>query len=152
MKKASDKQVHTTKTIAQLGAPMEKNNNHSSIFDSDETIKSLQDAMHFQPLQKKTVDSNGRTNDDVAISNGVQCPTTTPSDECENFDPRFQGISLKDFEQHRKLVEEQNKQKKEILTKAIEQRYACDELILFDTIKSVQFSTESSAQLLKQSE
>lgn len=33
----------------------------------------------------------------------------------------FKGISLKDFEQHRKIIEEQNKQKKQMLYKAIEQ-------------------------------
>lgn len=34
----------------------------------------------------------------------------------------FKGISLKDFESHRKMIEEQNRQKKEMLYKAIEQQ------------------------------
>ncbi|XP_065362375.1 RAB6-interacting golgin [Calliphora vicina] len=38
-----------------------------------------------------------------------------------NVQSPFKGISLKDFESHRKMIEEQNRQKKEILYKAIEQ-------------------------------
>lgn len=34
----------------------------------------------------------------------------------------FKGMSLKDFEQQRKLMEEQNRQKRDILHKAIEQQ------------------------------
>ena len=35
---------------------------------------------------------------------------------------QFKGISMRNFEQHRKMMEEQNRQKKELLSKAIEQR------------------------------
>ncbi|XP_017059032.1 RAB6-interacting golgin [Drosophila ficusphila] len=38
-----------------------------------------------------------------------------------NTDSPFKGISLKDFEQHRRMIEEQNKQKKQMLYQAIEQ-------------------------------
>ncbi|XP_017014547.3 RAB6-interacting golgin [Drosophila takahashii] len=38
-----------------------------------------------------------------------------------NTDSPFKGISLKDFEQHRRMIEEQNKQKKQLLYQAIEQ-------------------------------
>lgn len=34
----------------------------------------------------------------------------------------FKGVSLKDYESQRRMVEEQNKQKKEILYRAIEQQ------------------------------
>lgn len=39
-----------------------------------------------------------------------------------NVQSPFKGISLKDFESHRKMIEEQNRQKKEMLHKAIEQQ------------------------------
>lgn len=39
-----------------------------------------------------------------------------------NVDSPFKGISLKDFESHRKMIEEQNRQKKEMLYKVIEQQ------------------------------
>ncbi|ALC44973.1 CG33052, partial [Drosophila busckii] len=58
------------------------------------------------------------TDDDVST-----LPSTKDSSNAEtlNTDSPFKGISLKDFEQHRKLIEEQNKQKKQMLYKAIEQ-------------------------------
>ncbi|XP_016986087.1 RAB6-interacting golgin [Drosophila rhopaloa] len=43
------------------------------------------------------------------------------SQERLNTDSPFKGISLKDFEQHRRMIEEQNKQKKQLLYQAIEQ-------------------------------
>ncbi|XP_030385301.1 RAB6-interacting golgin [Scaptodrosophila lebanonensis] len=57
------------------------------------------------------------TDDDASIlpsskdSNGDRLNTDSP----------FKGISLKDFEQHRKMIQEQNKQKKQMLYEAIEQ-------------------------------
>ncbi|XP_030572486.1 RAB6-interacting golgin [Drosophila novamexicana] len=49
-------------------------------------------------------------------------PSTKDStDDRLSTDSPFKGISLKDFEQHRKLIQEQNKQKKQLLYQAIEQ-------------------------------
>lgn len=58
--------------------------------------------------------------------------TSLPSDELKkpttivlsslNVDSPFKGISLKDFESHRKMIEEQNRQKKDMLYKAIEKQ------------------------------
>ncbi|KAM8709094.1 hypothetical protein ACLKA7_015980 [Drosophila subpalustris] len=58
------------------------------------------------------------TDDDASI-----LPSTKDStdDRRISTDSPFKGISLKDFEQHRKMIEEQNKQKKQMLYKAIEQ-------------------------------
>lgn len=39
-----------------------------------------------------------------------------------NVQSPFRGISLKDFETHRKMIEEQNRQKKDLLYKVIEQQ------------------------------
>ncbi|KAH8285960.1 hypothetical protein KR054_000061 [Drosophila jambulina] len=55
--------------------------------------------------------------DDVSI-----LPSTKDSSrERLNTDSPFKGVSLKDFEQHRRMIEEQNKQKKQMLYQAIEQ-------------------------------
>lgn len=57
------------------------------------------------------------TDDDSSI-----LPSTKDStEERISTDSPFKGISLKDFEQHRKMIQEQNKQKKEMLYQAIEQ-------------------------------
>lgn len=47
--------------------------------------------------------------------------TKDSSRERLNTDSPFKGVSLKDFEQHRRMIEEQNKQKKQMLYQAIEQ-------------------------------
>ncbi|XP_037933353.1 RAB6-interacting golgin-like [Teleopsis dalmanni] len=55
----------------------------------------------------------------TSTSNAVEnCSETTPPLVVESA---FKGVSLKDFESHRKLIQEQNNQKKELLRKAIEQ-------------------------------
>ncbi|EDW17814.1 RAB6-interacting golgin [Drosophila mojavensis] len=57
------------------------------------------------------------TDDDASI-----LPSTKDStEERISTDSPFKGVSLKDFEQHRKMIQEQNKQKKEMLYQAIEQ-------------------------------
>lgn len=47
-------------------------------------------------------------------------PTSTPAVAPETVTP-FKGMSLKDFEQQRRLMQEQNRQKRDILQKAIDQ-------------------------------
>lgn len=98
---------------------------------TEESMTTLQEAVHFRPLpavrrQSKSKEENGDNEDsDESIlhisrsdneSNGINLekkPVTVNSP--------FKGISLKDFESQRKLIEEQNKQKKAMLYKAIEQ-------------------------------
>ncbi|KAH8319372.1 hypothetical protein KR067_005547 [Drosophila pandora] len=63
--------------------------------------------------------SNGST-DDASILPSSKDSESRNSDRL-NTDSPFKGISLKDFEQHRKMIEEQNKQKKQMLYQAIEQ-------------------------------
>ncbi|EDW79952.1 uncharacterized protein Dwil_GK18053 [Drosophila willistoni] len=67
------------------------------------------------------ISANTATTDD---DNANVLPSTkgsTSSSPHLNTDSPFKGISLKDFEQHRKMIEEQNKQKKQMLYQAIEQ-------------------------------
>lgn len=130
--KLPENRVHHAKTSTQPSgttnppaAPNQSNNNNNNneTYESNETIKSLQDAVHFQPLPAKKIISSQST-EETAISNDNNgAMDSMSSEENEKLNTRFQGISLKDFEQHQKLVEEQNKQKKELLTRAIEQRY-----------------------------
>ncbi|EDV97002.1 RAB6-interacting golgin [Drosophila grimshawi] len=62
-------------------------------------------------LKLSTTDNDASILPSTRDSNGDRLNTESP----------FKGVSLKDFEQHRKMIEEQNKQKKQMLYKAIEQ-------------------------------
>ncbi|KAH8380062.1 hypothetical protein KR009_008729 [Drosophila setifemur] len=64
--------------------------------------------------------SNGST-DDASILPSTKDDSSARDSERLNTDSPFKGVSLKDFEQHRRMIEEQNKQKKQMLYKAIEQ-------------------------------
>lgn len=107
-------------------AAIQTNNNNDISLQSNDTIKSLQEAVHFRPLATQrsvSSDRNPSENGSDSVNNNDE-PRNGENGHDSDSDRRiFQGISLKDFEQHRKMVEEQNKQKKEMLTKAIEQRW-----------------------------
>ncbi|XP_034481563.1 RAB6-interacting golgin [Drosophila innubila] len=75
-----------------------------------------------------TVNDSGTTDDSsiLKISSTDDDASILPSTKDStgdrlSTDSPFKGISLKDFEQHRRMIEEQNKQKKQMLYKAIEQ-------------------------------
>ncbi|KAH8257124.1 hypothetical protein KR038_003922 [Drosophila bunnanda] len=58
----------------------------------------------------------------TSVDDASILPSTKDSSrERLNTDSPFKGVSLKDFEQHRRMIEEQNKQKKQMLYQAIEQ-------------------------------
>ncbi|XP_017072177.1 RAB6-interacting golgin [Drosophila eugracilis] len=61
--------------------------------------------------------------DSQSVDDASILPSSKESSSRErlNTDSPFKGISLKDFEQHRRMIEEQNKQKKQMLYQAIEQ-------------------------------
>ncbi|KAH8366047.1 hypothetical protein KR093_008603 [Drosophila rubida] len=63
-----------------------------------------------------SIDNDNDDHDDDAAAS-----TKDSTGDKLSIDSPFKGISLKDFEQHRKMIEEQNKQKKQMLYKAIEQ-------------------------------
>lgn len=75
--------------------------------------KHLQDALHFKPLPPR--------HDAIEEIAGLEEETNRPDDALEK-PLAFKGISLKDYESQRRMIEEQNKQKKEILYRAIEQQ------------------------------
>lgn len=74
--------------------------------------------------------SNSMDDDDSSIlpassSSAANCditPTPFVPPSSLNVQSPFRGISLKDFESHRKMIEEQNRQKKDLLYKVIEQQ------------------------------
>uniref|UniRef100_A0A336MPQ7 RAB6-interacting golgin n=1 Tax=Culicoides sonorensis TaxID=179676 RepID=A0A336MPQ7_CULSO len=75
----------------------------------------LQDAVHFKPLPPRI-----EPIEDAAILR--EEGETIELEPCNELDSSpFRGVSLKDFEQQRKYIEEQNRQKVQILQKAIEQ-------------------------------
>lgn len=105
---------------------------------SDSTIQALQDALHYKPLSQTSHD----TSNDAKQINEIDVDATKIPDQrtqiiaennktnnnvcnaTKNTDDRalFQGISLKDFEKHHKLMKEANLEKRRLLSSAIEQR------------------------------
>lgn len=152
VKKIPDKSVHqTNKQMQQMTKTTNKPipvRAPSPCNDSISTIPSFQEALHFKPLipsisqntgiigsersvspaqqqEKSSVNNcnNGNNNDNNDNNNNMN---NIKNDECDGVNGHrsmFQGVSLKDFENHRKMIEEQNRQKKDLLAKALEQRY-----------------------------
>lgn len=87
------------------------------VVDLDESMStSLEEAIYYKPKsktrkseEKKEAAKNSLENVDKDVD---------VSDEIH----MVRGVSLKDFQSHQKLMEEQNKQKKDLLYKAIEQQ------------------------------
>ncbi|XP_055843114.1 RAB6-interacting golgin [Episyrphus balteatus] len=88
--------------------------------------KSIEGALFYQPIPN-TLQQN--QNEQLDVSSSSDSPVENNSlnnssilpEPSENIESSpFKGISLKDFEVHRKIIEEQNKQKKDLLHKAIE--------------------------------
>lgn len=73
----------------------------------------LQDALHFKPLPPKQFPIEEIADIEKEIRK---------QDDSSTNSVAFKGVSLKDYESQRRMVEEQNKQKKEILYRAIEQQ------------------------------
>lgn len=79
----------------------------------------LQDAIHFKPLPHKVY---GATVDVESLQGINSASALTDDSSVQEMPIPFKGISLKDYEAQRRMVEEQNKHKKDILYKAIEQQ------------------------------
>ncbi|XP_036336363.1 RAB6-interacting golgin [Rhagoletis pomonella] len=71
-------------------------------------------------LPESVNDVSSTSTNDSSILPAPSSKKSTPTTEELNTDSPFKGVSLREFETQRKLVEEQNKQKKELLHKAIE--------------------------------
>ncbi|XP_054734110.1 RAB6-interacting golgin-like isoform X2 [Anastrepha obliqua] len=76
-------------------------------------------------LKLPDVDNNVNSTSTNEANDSSILPTpsskvSTPTAETLNTDSPFKGVSLREFETQRKLIEEQNKHKKELLCKAIE--------------------------------
>lgn len=105
---------------------------------SESTIQALQDALHYKPLSQTSHDTSNdvkRINEsDVDATQIPEQRTQITAENNQNnnnvcnatnsADDRslFQGISLKDFEKHHKLMKEANLEKRRLLSSAIEQR------------------------------
>ncbi|XP_037821958.1 RAB6-interacting golgin isoform X2 [Lucilia sericata] len=96
-------------------------NTHTSTqsLSEDSSILKLGNEMDTQISSSTLDDSSILPSTSPADRNGKAAAFAAPSSL--NVQSPFKGISLKDFESHRKMIEEQNRQKKEMLYKAIEQ-------------------------------
>lgn len=113
---------------------------HESSNLSESTIEAFQNALHYKPLAQMHPTNDGLMN---AQSNGSQPEMLDNHPEFVgnslenhknnnhlhngngNFENHatFQGISLKDFEKHHRLMKEANLEKRKLLSNAIEQRF-----------------------------
>lgn len=106
---------------------------------SESTIQAFRETLHYKPLSQSSLHDNATdqmnnvNNDQNAARNhgpnkvaesNIHNDCVGGSDH-ELLDNRalFQGISLKDFEKHHKLMKEANIEKRRVLSTAIEQRY-----------------------------
>lgn len=94
------------------------NDSNSSVISD---LNPLQEAVHFKPLPKKVYPPEDESILQLGNGNGIQDESDEKNSEKIEPSP-FKGMSLKDFESRRKVVEEQNKMNKELLYKAIEQQ------------------------------
>lgn len=102
-----------------------------SLADSDNSSadNSLRDALHFKPLPLP--DYQQPESARSAITSPNQTPSGGGGNENNPVEPQqpaepatqLKGISLREYEAQRRMVEEQNRHKKQLIYKAIEQRY-----------------------------
>lgn len=102
---------------------------------SDSTLQAFRDTLHYKPLSQcpsEIVDNDNATDHRMAGSDGEPENFAEPlthnncvgrADHPLDHRALFQGISLKDFEKHHKLMKEANIEKRRLLSSAIEQRY-----------------------------
>lgn len=101
---------------------------------SESTIQAFQDALHFKPLSQSprsddptqaiVDDQIAAMFDERHADDADQVNGNSVTRDSENNRKLFQGISLKDFEKHHKLMKEANIEKRKLLSSAIEKRYA----------------------------
>lgn len=132
--KLTNGDINQNKAVENATSP------HDTLNLSDSTIQAFQNALHFQPLSQsrntdgtpqdkfnepnnRTTALDQRTNDNVVETNKNNNyeQIASQNNQIENR-TIFQGISLKDFEKHHKLMKEANLEKRRLLSNAIEQR------------------------------
>lgn len=129
---SNNKNVHQSKSVDKAvksddGLSLKNGNDGTcdTSNESNDTISSLQDALYFKPLpseqkQFDEIDLNGDEPTSTTSTDG-----DTPNGQHSNQSTArsiYQGISLKDFDTHRQMIEESNKEKKEILARALDER------------------------------
>lgn len=124
--------------INQNNAPDNATSANDTLNLSDSTIQALQDALHYKPLsqiphgtgdaiQVNTNDPDTMTPKQITAennqnNNNINNVCSEASEASADDRALFQGISLKDFEKHHKLMKEANLEKRRLLSSAIEQR------------------------------
>lgn len=100
---------------------------------SESTIQAFRETLHYRPLSQSPIhdtktaqtnngnDQNARTEEGPEKVADIHNNCVGRTDELDNR-ALFQGISLKDFEKHHKLMKEANVEKRRLLSSAIEQR------------------------------
>lgn len=113
---------------------------HESSHLSESTIQAFQNALHYKPLAQMPTEIDGlmnaqqnrrqpemMDNQQDFVENSLENKKNNNHlhNGNGNFENHatFQGISLKDFEKHHRLMKEANLEKRKLLSNAIEQRY-----------------------------
>lgn len=114
-----------TKTAPTVNLP---DLQHISISESDSssTDNSLRNALHFKPLlvpeYQQTATERKESSAKTVLSPNQGEADLNESGNSPRTALRFVGISLREYEAQRRMVEEQNRHKKEMIYKEIEQR------------------------------
>lgn len=137
---SNNKHVHQSKSMdnpVRVDDALPPKNGNDGACDTsnatNESVTSLQDALYFKPLP-----SDQRQFEDVDLNGDEPTSTTSADGETTNGQHSsqhtarsiYQGISLKDFDSHRQMIEESNKEKKEILSRALDERWEINLSIL----------------------
>ncbi|BFF98665.1 RAB6-interacting golgin [Drosophila madeirensis] len=109
---STGRSVATTATYADAVAP-----SSCVVASGNSSEATLDDSSILKISNSNTNGTNGSSDDAASI-----LPSTKDSSrDGLNTDSPFKGVSLQDFEHHRRMIQEQNQQKKQMLYKAIEQ-------------------------------
>uniref|UniRef100_A0A1I8Q1E4 RAB6-interacting golgin n=1 Tax=Stomoxys calcitrans TaxID=35570 RepID=A0A1I8Q1E4_STOCA len=128
---STEKSNSTTTTSSNTNAELPTSRQNT--IGSQQSAHQQQQSSNDSSLLKLNIDadsqitstcSSSMDDDDSSIlpsSIGDKTPTPFVPPSSLQVQSPFRGISLKDFETHRKMIEEQNRQKKDLLYKVIEQ-------------------------------
>lgn len=89
---------------------------------SNESVSSLHEVLFFKPLPRDQFDNVDLNGDEPTSTTATADDGTSNGQHTERS--IYQGISLKDFDSHRQMIEESNKEKKQILARALDERWA----------------------------
>lgn len=143
-RKDLNQSLGSNENIVEKAYENQQTNNHESIAETNldrSMSRSIEDALFYYPLKRsnvkniKSVTEYSNDSSILKLSTDLTKLSQNISDDIDPYkfnsismkpnekflsSPSSKGISLKDFEMHRKMLEEENRLKKEMLNKVIQ--------------------------------